>query len=287
MTTFLRHRVVSGLKYKLVDQNPRLRRFLFSLMCRNEDADILLCGSKLRVNRREEPGYVHAYKHAQSAAALREELGPLLTLALLLAPEDTFVDVGANVGFYSSTLSRLGLLYPQMRFYAFEANRDTAKRLRLSLEGRNVQIFDFALSSQDAELEFVEGSSSATFGFKGDMHDQQIPNRTQRVQARRLDNVGVVGDSIVMKIDVEGHERQVLDGASGLFRDGRVKAVYLDGYRDDSLPQYLASKGFLLYDGRNLNPHGYEYHLLAIHRAHLARRGGADSTEESGLSSHA
>lgn len=273
MTTFLRHRVVSELKYRLIDQNPRLRRFLFSLMYRNEDTDILFFGSKLRVNRRKEASYIHAYKHAESAAALREELGPLLSLALLLTPRDTFVDIGANVGFYSSILSRLGRIYPQMRFYAFEANRDTSRRLRLSLKGCNVQVFDFALSNQDTELEFVEGSSSATFGFKGNMHDQQIADRTQKVQAKKLDSVGIVGNSIVMKIDVEGHERQVLEGAEGLLRANRVKAVYLDGYRDDRLPQYLASKGFLLHDGKNLNPHGYEYHLLAIHRGHLAGGG--------------
>jgi hypothetical protein len=66
-----------------------------------------------------------------------------------------------------------------------------------------------------------------------------------------------------MKIDVENHERQVLEGATGLFDAGRVKAVYLDGYADPGVPHFLVERGFALYDGLSLAP-GPATTLLAV-----------------------
>jgi hypothetical protein len=73
----------------------------------------------------------------------------------------------------------------------------------------------------------------------------------------------IAGDSLILKIDVEGHERQVLEGASGLFEARRVKAVYLDEYRDRGVVDFLRERGFTFYDGRTLEP-GVTDQLLAL-----------------------
>lgn len=48
----------------------------------------------------------------------------------------------------------------------------------------------------------------------------------------------------MLKIDVEDHEREVLEGAAFLLRSGRVKAVYMDGYRDKSIPDLWGQMDF-------------------------------------------
>jgi hypothetical protein len=73
----------------------------------------------------------------------------------------------------------------------------------------------------------------------------------------------ILGSSLVLKIDVEAHERQVLEGATGLFEAGRVKAVFLDDYADPAVPAFLTQRGFVLFDGRSLSP-GPASTLLAI-----------------------
>lgn len=259
------------LMWRFVNRNPRFRRMLLRLAVPNRDVDVVLFGSRIRVNEREEIGYVNAAKVAQGSMVWRDESSVLTTLALLLEPRDTFIDVGANVGLYAAVMARAARVYGQMKIYAFEPNPDTVRRLRETLRGENVEIFDCALSNHDGELEFCEAAGSWTFGVKSAANVFQIAGRTQRVAARRLDGMGIFGDSIVMKIDAETHEREVVEGAEGLIRSGRVKAVYLDGYEDRSLPDYFRGMGFDLFDGRALRPGIPPHSLLAVHRQHLER----------------
>ena len=57
-----------------------------------------------------------------------------------------------------------------------------------------------------------------------------------------------------MKIDVEGHEYEVLRGAEEIFAAKRVKAVYVDGYDDPRLLEFLRSRNFRFFNGRTMQP---------------------------------
>ena len=201
----------------------------------------------------------------------RDESVALVTLALLLESTDTFVDVGANVGFFCAVLARAEHMFPHIKFYAFERNPQTVRRLRRTLKGRNVEIFHCALSDRERELEMCEGAGSWTFGVKDPSNPAQIQQRSVRIRARRLDGIPIAGDSVVLKIDVENHEREVIDGATRLLASGRIKAVYLDGYSDKSLPHLLQQMDFKLFDGRTLVPGMPGYSLLGLHHKHLER----------------
>jgi len=264
-------RIRDYLMWRFVNRNPRFRRLLLKLTVPNRDVDVVLFGSRLRVNQRQEIGYVNAAKLAQRSVVWKDESSVLATLALLLEPGDTFIDVGANVGLYSAVIGRAARVFGQMRVYAFEPNPDTVRRLRETLRGENVKIFDCALSNRDGELEFCEAAGSWAFGVKSDANIFQISGRTQRIAARRLDGMAISGDSIVLKIDAETHEREVVEGAEGLIRSGRVKAIYLDGYEDRSLPDYFRSMGFDLFDGREMRACEPPHSLLALNRQHLER----------------
>jgi FkbM family methyltransferase len=243
---------------------------LVHLLLPGVDDVVDLFGSSLHINKRKEAGYWRANRLARSSPVLWRETGSLISLALLLQPGDTFVDVGANVGLYSSCLVRFRKLQPSVRFYAFEANPDTATRLARSVEAEEVVVAGIALSDRDGPLTFVHGSTSLTFGVAGSPGSQRLGSSSVQVEARRLDGLEIEGDSLVLKIDVEDHERQVLDGAAGLFEAGRVKAVYLDGYADPAIPQLLTDHGFLLFDARSLTS-GPSSTLLAVRSDELGR----------------
>jgi hypothetical protein len=90
---------------------------------------------------------------------------------------------------------------------------------------------------------------------------------------RRLDDIPIVGNSLVMKIDVEGQEWEVLEGSLCYFETGRVKAVYLDGYMDSRVRGFLDHYEFLCLNGRTLAPATSETrHLLAISSVAVASR---------------
>jgi hypothetical protein len=68
-----------------------------------------------------------------------------------------------------------------------------------------------------------------------------------------------------MKIDVEGQEWEVLQGAASYFASNRVKALYLDDYKDARVRNFLAEYGFHYFNGRTLEPAKEETrHLLAV-----------------------
>jgi FkbM family methyltransferase len=270
------NRWISYLYWRFVLKNPRFKRFLTQVFYSDSDVDIQLFGASLRINKRHENGYWNAYRKTQEAVMLRNETPPLLSLALILEPTDTFVDIGANVGLYSASLSKLLSVYPSMKYYAFEANPKTVPRLRQSLKGRPVTIFGHALSDHRGKLEFVGGFSSLVFGAKQKMLGSfQIQDTSEFIDAQRLDETPIDGNSIVLKIDAEGHEAEVLQGAQAYFDQERIKAVYLDGYSSKEIPQNLKKRGFKLFNGQSLQPEhnsgDISYSLLAIHERFIKR----------------
>jgi FkbM family methyltransferase len=257
------NRLFEAIYSRIVLGVPWLHTLLIRVLLPDVDVPVELFGSRLVINKRKEAGYWRAYRAARSSPVLWNETGCLLSLALVLEPGDTFVDVGANVGLFSSTLARFRQIQPSGRFYAFEANPNTAGRLRRSVPAGEVDVFDLAVSDQNRMLTFVTGSTSLTFGVAESGGALQFSKRTVQVAARRLDEMDIQGSSLVLKIDVEAHERQVLEGAAGLFEAGRVKAVYLDDYADPGVLEFLIQRGFSLFDGRSLSP-GPSSNLLAI-----------------------
>ncbi|HYY14663.1 MAG TPA: FkbM family methyltransferase [Chthoniobacterales bacterium] len=247
---------------------PRFRSLLTRLLIPARQIDIRLFGARLRIDTREEIGLWRAARMADNNIIFRDEVASLLNLALLLRPGDTFVDVGANVGLYSSVLSRLRNLSPDTSYVAIEPNPKTAERLRRSL-GETVQVLNIALSDRAGELGFTSGVTSGVF--------RVSPNQFAEIKVRceRLEALLRSQTNLVMKIDVEGHELPVLRGAAALFNEQRIKVIYIDGYSDEMIPDFLRERGFALYHGRALTPCGAEAprdSLLAIHRSRLQMR---------------
>ena len=254
--------------------HPRLRRWLTGLMAPPGERFVTLLGTRLWIAPRLEHGYWRAGKNALNSNVFRYETAGIINLAMLLSEGDTFVDIGANVGLFSATLSRVERLGRGVRFYAFEANPDTFVRLCKGLEGASVEARQTALSDHAGTLVFVPGGVSNAFTTLDHAGDWNIRNEEQEVVCRRLDEEKLEGDRLILKIDVEGQEASVLSGAEGLFEAGRVKAVYLDGFQDKDIPDRLASRGFELFDGWTLEPFAPGgFCLLALDRRCRSSRG--------------
>lgn len=130
----------------------------------------------------------------------------------------TAIDVGANNGLYTLSLSSRAT-----RVIAFEANPILVKYLR-SVSPANVLIEQFALSNQPGQLTLriprvagVQNPGMATVS-QSNIFESQFVEAVDNVAVRAmtldqyvLDN-NVAGISFI-KIDVEGFEKEVLDGA--------------------------------------------------------------------------
>jgi FkbM family methyltransferase len=189
-----------------------------------------------------------------------------MNLSLLVEDGDTFVDVGANVGLYACTVARRLRLRPGRNLvYAFEPNPDTFRRLERSAVPLGVRAVRCAVSDRAGVLEFVCGAVSNVFTAVEHAAGCHFPNERVTVNCRRLDEMELEGSAFIIKIDVEGHEVNVLQGAVRLFEAGSVKAVYIDGYENPAVEGFLRAHGFEFLDGLTLESiPGGRFNLLAV-----------------------
>jgi FkbM family methyltransferase len=121
------------------------------------------------------------------------------------------LDVGASSGIYAYHLSRMARYV-----YAFEPIPEYAERIR-RLRVCNILVENVALSSREgqAKLRIPLLSSQAEDKGMASLEPRVVADerlsRIVEVPLRRLDDYGFKNVSFI-KIDVEGHEEEVLDG---------------------------------------------------------------------------
>ena len=144
---------------------------------------------------------------------------------------DLVVDAGANTGQFAQLIRSKGY---QNRIWSFEPVSSVFAALKDASRGSpNWQISQLALGKADGSLainvpsnhtlsSFLEPSElMASYDSVGDI-------AKETVQIRRLDDVlnGDQAKQIFLKADVQGFEKQVLEGAAGIL--DRVCAIYLE-----------------------------------------------------------
>jgi FkbM family methyltransferase len=167
--------------------------------------------------------------------------------AKFVRPGATVYDVGSHSG-YHSLLCAL-LVGKTGRVIAFEpvpTNRTSIQRQVLANPDLSVTLSPFALSDRNGSSAFdvSHGSGQGRVAEGGKL----------RVEIRRLDDLVAAegfSDPDVIKIDVEGHEEQLLKGA--LATIDRSKPVVLCDINDHStfgvVRDLLGDRGYLVTDG--------------------------------------
>jgi FkbM family methyltransferase len=135
----------------------------------------------------------------------------LAVLAELIPRGGTAIDIGANQGIFAYALAQFA-----DRVIAVEPNPDCAFFARWMLRGR-AEVLELALSDRSGHATFYVPISDQgmVLHFAGSLkqtHSQFSKIKTYDVEVRRLDDFGFTNVCFI-KADVEGSEREVLDGA--------------------------------------------------------------------------
>jgi FkbM family methyltransferase len=165
-----------------------------------------------------------------------EPLQPYLLAELAKCFEaNTFIDVGANIGFYSIFLADE---IKAASVLAFEPMPAPFAELRRNIElndlVQNIQAFQVAISNErgSAEMEVISELSGANALASSTIHNGKTHTRLESVQTAPLSDFAKRSKSIAMKIDVEGHERQVISGARSVLAESQC-IIQIEDYQNE------------------------------------------------------
>lgn len=191
-------------------------------------------------------------KLSQSAEASSNQTDPYQELKRLIAPvsEPIIFDVGAHRGYITT---KFRTLVPNATVHAFEPFPESFQRLaERNADDAKVQCHPFGLAERETEVELhanenaatnsilaTDDAASETWG--SGLLDTQS---TVRIRVRPLDRVveelGISGIDI-LKLDVQGAEPMVMEGAAELCRAGKIRMIYTEIITQ---PTYMGQKRF-------------------------------------------
>ena len=182
----------------------------------------------------------------------------------------TVIDVGANIGQFAVDASEL---YPDAVIYSFEPLPGPYSQLLINTKSfSKFNPYNIALSDHKGTTKMYSNdfSQSSSILEMAESHKKAFPHSKNatpvKVKVQTLDAIfnGVELDTdILLKIDVQGSEKQVLDGGTETIKKVKVIIIetsYISLYKDqplfDDVHDQLAKVGFRFHGnlGQLLHP---------------------------------
>lgn len=183
-------------------------------------------------------------------------------LGLRQWPIHTIVDVGANSGQFAAHIKRV---FPQAKLFCFEPLAEAFAELQgwADRQAGRVEIFNLALGDKEGEARMfrhVEHSPSSSLLQTTEICNQLYPQTQSQdsvvVKLTTLD--AALGSQslqpeILIKLDTQGYERQVIQGATNVLKKAKACIVEINLFQlYDRQPSFLDLAVLL-------NEHGYRY----------------------------
>ena len=162
---------------------------------------------------------------------------------------DLFLDVGANVGHYSLLASGIN----KCRSIAIEPVPETFIKLKKLVElnglASKIEIMNIGVADKFGELFFSTDRSTMNRIVKSNYKS------AVKVKVSTIDSVITSKCPLIIKIDVEGYEKFVLDGGIATLSNTDLKAIIIEinssvkyyGIKDADIVDIMTRNGFLPY----------------------------------------
>ena len=169
---------------------------------------------------------------------ISRETSETLLMLMLAEHADCFFDVGANVGYFSLLMCTAG--HGGLLGFAFEPRLPVFDRLVRSIQdnglSQRIQAHHCAVGEKATQAVVTlnrQGSGGNTLCRQQDNRDHSI-EQTEKIAVISLDSF-IAKEQIqptcgVLKIDVEGYESKVIDGASEYLSCGRAPIILIETF---------------------------------------------------------
>jgi FkbM family methyltransferase len=179
----------------------------------------------------------------------------ILTKLINKTSTTKFIDIGANCGFYSFHFAKQNL-----EVLAFEPNSEALLKMNYTItKNQNlkdrIKIFPFGISNMNSKMQmrsmvkhgYIQtGGSSITT-------DKVYQNNNYKVYEAEFkigdEVLNFEGDNLAIKIDVEGHELNVLKGIQNLLKSNKcIIQIEIFEKNFSAVNSYLLDRNFILID---------------------------------------
>ncbi len=154
-----------------------------------------------------------------------------------------FLDIGANIGFYSLLVAKRR---PEIKIISFEPVRETFDRLIKNIKKNNftnITAHNIGLANENTRRDIFLTTELGHNSFLSNS------NLVEKVLVKKTDDFLVLKDKkIFIKIDTEGYEFEVIKGMEELLKNNACQIVfeftpkfYRKFYQDDHAPAKLLS----------------------------------------------
>jgi FkbM family methyltransferase len=212
---------------------------------------IVMAAKKLLKNIVPAPAIIHL----MAMMNYRQGEPELKLLKSLVDKEKNSIDIGANKGIYTYFLSRLS-----RHVFAYEPNPELAKFINKSTSS-NVTVCEMALSNRKGQailsIPLVQNFLYDQLGTL-EAKENFSEVKTYQVPLGKLDDRGHTNIGFI-KIDVEGHEESVIEGASNILTTQRPNIlieIEQKHHPNQDISRIFAKilaldyEGFFFFDGR-------------------------------------
>jgi FkbM family methyltransferase len=180
----------------------------------------------------------------------------------VLNPDELFIDIGANVGSYTILACGAKKAYG----YCFEPVPSTFERLLENIRINDLTdrvALNIGLADREGELTFTDNEDTANHVIL----DDSSSTNAIKVQVSTLDRIIQDRHPQLIKIDVEGFETLVLDGATETLKNPHLHSVIMElngsgnkyGFREEDILEKMNDYDFQAY---SYDPFSREIALL-------------------------
>jgi FkbM family methyltransferase len=142
-----------------------------------------------------------------------------------LPEEGVFIDVGANIGLFSLYILKK---CPKVKVIAFEPNSQVRQCLEHTKKFNNLNIYPYAIAKENKKGILYRSTHNDGGHSINKEYEQVTQGEFENIEIRALSREFLASEKEkvdVIKIDVEGAEREVLEGALELIKQDRPMLI--------------------------------------------------------------
>jgi FkbM family methyltransferase len=163
------------------------------------------------------------------------------TLWRLTEPGELTIDIGANIGYMTAVLAARVSSLAGGSVWSFEAHPDIFSELKFNVDNWHtqleaVQFFpkNIAISEQKGNVQLqIPNTFTNNRGLASVVAVDEVTDKSIVVESCTLDDLFLDSRTIgVVKLDVEGHELQVLKGATQLLKQQKIRDCIFEEHQE-------------------------------------------------------